>query len=135
MSAVYGGMFAIDWIGVFVTSLSGMLFGLFIMRDFLTAYMAGFWLLIPWLWLRTHDVAHVLYAIAVNVIFLLGMLPEIREYFRWRREGKTGDVSQVMQLTAMGRGMYKIAKRFNLLKVQPTAEEEARAQERHPREP
>ena len=47
MSAVYGGMFAIDWIGVFATSLGGMLFGLLVMRDVLVAYMAGMWFLIP----------------------------------------------------------------------------------------
>ena len=124
MSAVYGGMFAIDWIGVFATSLSGMLFGLLIVRDFLVAYMAGFWFLIPWLWFRTHDVAHLLYAVAVNVILLVGMIPEMKQYLRLRREGKGGDLSEVMRLTAMGRGMYKIAKRFGLLKVQATVDDE-----------
>lgn len=129
MSAVYGGMFAIDWIGVFVTSLGGMLFGLVVMRDMLVAYMAGFWFLIPWLWLRTHDVAHLLYAIAVNVILLIGLIPEIKQYLRLRREGVGGDVSEVMRLTAMGRGMYKMARRFGLLKVQPAADEEGRSQD------
>ena len=124
MSAVYGGMLAIDWIGVFATSLGGMLFGLVIVRDFLVAYMAGFWFLIPWLWFRTHDVAHLLYAVAVNVILLVGMIPEMKQYLRLRREGKGGDLSEVMQLTAMGRGMYKMAKRFGLLKAQPTVDNE-----------
>jgi hypothetical protein len=117
-------MFAIDWIGVFATSLGGMLFGLFIVRDFLVAYMAGFWFLIPWLWFRTHDVEHLLYAVAVNVLLLVGMIPEMKQYVRLRREGKGGDLSEVMQLTAMGRGMYKIAKRFGLLKAQPMENDE-----------
>jgi glycerol-3-phosphate acyltransferase PlsY len=124
MSAVYGGMFAIDWIGVFATSLGGMLFGLFIVRDFLVAYMAGFWFLIPWLWFRTHDVEHLLYAVAVNVVLLVGMVPEVRQYLRLRKEGKGGDLSEVMQLTAMGRGMYKIAARFGLLRAQPMENDE-----------
>ncbi len=124
MSAIYGAMFAIDWIGVFATSLGGMLFGLFIVRDFLVAYMAGFWFLIPWLWFRTHDVEHLLYAVAVNVILLVGMVPEVKQYLRFRKEGKGGDLSEVMQLTAMGRGMYKVAKRFGLLKAQPMADDE-----------
>jgi glycerol-3-phosphate acyltransferase PlsY len=126
MSAVYGGMFAIDWIGVFATSLGGMVFGLFILRDFLVAYMAGFWFLIPWLWFRTHDVAHLLYAIAVNVILTVGMIPEVKQYIKLRRQGKVGDVSEVMQLTAMGRGMYKIAKRFGLLGDQPKSDDDRR---------
>ncbi len=114
LSAVYGGMFAIDWIGVFATSLGGMLLGLFILRDFLVAYMAGLWLLIPWLWFRTHDPAHLAYGVIVNILFVLGILPEIRQYIRFRREGKGGDLSEVMQLTGMGRGIYKMGKRLGL---------------------
>ncbi|MGD1993994.1 MAG: glycerol-3-phosphate acyltransferase [Anaerolineae bacterium] len=119
LSAVYGGMFAIDWIGVFATSIGGMLFGLFILRDVLVAYVAGLWLLIPWLWFRTHDVGHVLYAVAVNILFLLGIVPELRQYVRFRREGKGSDVGQVMQLTGMGRGIYRMARRFGILDTPP----------------
>lgn len=124
LSAVYGGMFAIDWIGVFVTSLAGMAFGLFIVRDVLVAYVAGIWFLIPWLWFRTHDVGHVLYAVAVNVLFLLGMIPELRQYVRFKREGKAADMEQAMQLTGMGRGIYKMARRFGVLDAVPPGGEE-----------
>ncbi len=124
MSAVYGGMFAIDWIGVFSTSIGGMILGLFVLRDFLVAYMAGFWLLIPWLWFRTHDAAYVLYGVAVNVILLIGMIPEMRQYIRIRRQGEVPDISEVMQVTAMGRGMYKIAKRFGVLEKQSKDDDE-----------
>jgi glycerol-3-phosphate acyltransferase PlsY len=116
LSAVYGGLFAIDPIGVFVTSLAGMLLGLFMLRDMLAAYVGGLWLLIPWLWFRTHEVAYLLYAVVVNVIFLLAMLPEARQYIRLRREGKVEDLAGVMQLTGMGRGIYKMAKRFGVIK-------------------
>jgi glycerol-3-phosphate acyltransferase PlsY len=115
LSAVYGGMFAIDWIGVFATSLGGMVFGLFVLRDFLVAYMAGIWFIIPWLWFRTHDVGHLAYAIAVNIILALAMIPEVKQYVKLRREGKVEDLSKVMQLTGMGRGIYKMAERFGLL--------------------
>ncbi len=124
MSAVYGGMFAIDWIGVFATSIGGMILGLFVLRDFLAAYMGGFWLLIPWLWFRTHDVAYLLYGVTVNVILLVGMIPELRQYIRIRREGEVPDLSEVMQLTAMGRGMYKIAQRFGVLEKQSKDDDE-----------
>ena len=115
LSAVYGGMFAIDPIGVFATSLGGMLLGLFILRDMLAAYLGGLWLLIPWLWLRTTDVAYLAYAIAVNIIFLLAMLPEMKQYIQLKREGKGDDLAEVMQLTGMGRGIYKMAKRFGVI--------------------
>jgi glycerol-3-phosphate acyltransferase PlsY len=115
LSAVYGGMFAIDWIGVFATSLAGMVFGLVVLRDVLVAYMAGLWFIIPWLWFRTHDLHHVAYGLAVNVIFLLGIIPEMRQYVKLRREGKGADVSEAMQQTGMGRGIYKMGRRLGLL--------------------
>lgn len=115
LSAVYGGMFAFDPIGVFVTSLAGMLLGLLVLRDVLVAYVGGLWLLIPWLWFRTHDLAYLAYAIAVNIIFVLAILPELRQYVRLRREGTAADVGEVMQLTGMGRGIYKMAKRFGVI--------------------
>ena len=121
-SAVYGGMFAIDWVGVFATSLGGMVFGLFVVRDFLVAYMAGIWFLILWLWLRTHDVGHLLYAIAVNVILMLAMIGEMKQYVKFRREGKGGELSEVMQLTGMGRGIYRMGKRFGLIEGKPRSE-------------
>jgi glycerol-3-phosphate acyltransferase PlsY len=127
LSAVYGGMFAIDWIGVFATSLGGMVFGLFIVRDFLVAYVAGIWFLIPWLWFRTHDVGHVIYAIAVNILFILGMIPELKQYVRFRREGKGADLAEVMQHTGMGRGIYRMAKRFGVLDA-PSGSDAERAE-------
>jgi hypothetical protein len=59
----------------------------------------------------------VIYAIVVNVIFLLAMLPEMRQYIQLRREGKGEDLTEVMQLTGMGRGIYKMAKRFGVIDV------------------
>jgi glycerol-3-phosphate acyltransferase PlsY len=115
LSAVYGGMFAIDWIGVFATSLTGMVFGLVVFRDVLVAYMAGVWFIVPWLWFRTHDLYHLAYGIAVNVIFLLAIIPELRQYLKLSREGKAVDLSEAMQLTGMGRGIYKMGRRFGLL--------------------
>jgi hypothetical protein len=92
-----------------------MLLGLFVLRDMLAAYLGGLWLLIPWLWFRTHDVAYLAYAIAVNLIFILAMLPEMKQYIRLRREGVGDELSEVMQLTGMGRGIYKMAKRFGVI--------------------
>lgn len=115
LSAVYGGMFAIDWIGVFATSIGGMVFGLFVLRDVLAAYMGGLWLIIPWLWFRTHDLHYVAYGVAVNIIFLLAMIPEMSQYLRFRREGKAAAMADAMQLTGMGRGIYKMGRRFGLL--------------------
>jgi glycerol-3-phosphate acyltransferase PlsY len=115
LSSVYGGLFAIDWIGVFVTSIGGMLFGLLIARKVFVAYMAGLWFLVPWLWFRTRDLGHVIYALVVNVIFVVAMIPEIRQMRKLVREGNQLDVSRAMQLTAMGRGISKMAKKLGVI--------------------
>ncbi|OQY18524.1 MAG: hypothetical protein B6I34_10605 [Anaerolineaceae bacterium 4572_32.1] len=116
MSIVYGGMFAIDWIGVFATSLGGMLFGLVVLRDVLVAYMAGLWFVIPWLWFRTHDLWYVAYGVVVNVVLLIAMIPEMKQYIKFKRERKDIDLSVTMQQTGMGRGIYKMANRLGVFK-------------------
>jgi glycerol-3-phosphate acyltransferase PlsY len=116
ISTIYGGVFVIDWIGVFATAIPGMLFGLVVLRDILTAYMAGVILLIPWLWWRTQDVSILIYAIFVNIIFAIAMIPEIKAWLKIRREEKWDDPAEVMQLSGMGRGLLKMAKKFGLIK-------------------
>jgi glycerol-3-phosphate acyltransferase PlsY len=123
LSSVYGGLFAIDWIAVFVVSVGGMLLGLLILRNVFVAYMAGLWLLVPWLWFRTHDLGHVGYAVAVNIVFVIAMLPEIKQMVRLQREGKQLDMIQAMQLTGMGRGIYKMAKKLGVVQDVDTAPE------------
>lgn len=116
LSAVWGGMFVIDWIGVFATSIVGMLLGPMIAREVYVAYMAGIWLLIPWLaWRFQGSPAHLIYGIAVNLIFIVASIPDIKQYVYWRKQGKV-DFSDTVQLTAMGRGMYKLGKRLGVFK-------------------
>ena len=116
ISAIFGGMFVIDWIGVFATSLGGMIFGLAIVRDMLVAYLAGVWFLIPWLWFRTHDLNYLLYAVAVNIVLNVATIPEIKKWIKITKEGKWSETSEVMQLTGMGRGILKVAQKMGLHK-------------------
>lgn len=114
MSAIYGGFLVVDWIGALVTSNLGMALGLFVFRNVLVSYMAGLWLMIPWIWFRTHDLAHLAYAIFVNIVFPVAMIPEIRRGIRLRREGKTSDLSKQMDATPMGKMMKKMVGRFGI---------------------
>jgi glycerol-3-phosphate acyltransferase PlsY len=116
ISTIYGSVFVIDWIGVFITAIPGMLFGLVVLRDILTAYMAGVILLIPWLWWRTKDISILIYVIFVNIIFVIAMIPEIKAWMKIRKEDKWDDPTVVMQLSGMGRGLLKMAKKFGLIK-------------------
>jgi len=44
ISPSYGGFFAVDLLGTIVSSLTGLIFGFFIVRDILIAYTSG----LPW---------------------------------------------------------------------------------------
>ena len=116
LSAIYGGLFAIDWIGVFATGFGGMILGLVFIRNVVVSYLAGMWLMIPWLWFRTHDLGHLIYAIAVNVIFTVAMIPEIRMIRDYERRGIKADMAAGMDMTPMGRMISKMANRWGLLK-------------------
>jgi glycerol-3-phosphate acyltransferase PlsY len=111
VSALYGGMLVVDFIGAIICAFLGMFFGLFIVKDVLVAYLSGIWLLIPWFWFRTHDPVYLVYAIAVNIIIILALVPEIRDQIKAHREGSY-DMQAAMESFPMGRGMLKIMERF-----------------------
>jgi len=115
ISAAYAGLLAISVPGFFVCSLGGMLFGLLVLRDVWSAYCAGVWAIIPWVWFTTHDVAYLFWGVFVNVVFMLGMIPETRQWFRIRREDKWNDTTEVMQLSGMGRGLLKMARKLGIV--------------------
>jgi glycerol-3-phosphate acyltransferase PlsY len=108
ISAYYGGIFVIDWLGALVTMVAGMLLGFGLVRDFFVAYMSGMWLLIPWAWFTTHRLDYLLYAVAANVIFMVSMIPDIRQYLAIKKIASV-DMSQVLATNPMGRGMMKMA--------------------------
>lgn len=111
MSSIYGAFFVIDWLGAIVCSVGGMLLGFFLIKDILVAYMAGAWLMIPWFWFRTRDPAFIIFAIAMNVLYILALLPEIRMQIKAHQEGKA-DMTKGLESFPMGRGMLKIMRFF-----------------------
>ena len=88
---IYGGLLAVDWLALPVTTIVGTSVGLFAMRDMFAAYALGMWLLIPWFWWRA-DAAHVIYAVIVNLLFVVATIPEMRQYFERRRNGELKQV-------------------------------------------
>jgi len=117
ISAAYAGLLSISGVGFLVCSLGGMLAGLVVLRDVWSAYCAGVWAMIPWIWFTTGDPVLLGYAVFVNVVFMLGMMPETRQWFRIRRENKWNDTTEVMQLSGMGRGLLKMARRLGVVKT------------------
>lgn len=108
ISAYYGGLFVIDWLGALVTMISGLLFGMLVIRDYFIAYMSGLWFIIPWLWFATKDPVYVLYALAVNIIYIIASIPDLKQYSKIKKTTKI-DPKMVLETNPMGRGMLKMS--------------------------
>ncbi len=116
LSAIYGALLVIDWIGMVIAAVGGMLVGLFVLRSVLLAYTLGPWLVVPWIWWRTGDPAFVAFSVAAALMFTISMAPEIKQWRRISKEEKWDDYQTVMQLSGMGRGILKMAKMIGVVK-------------------
>ena len=92
------------------------------LKSVLLAYTGGTWLMIVWLWIRTRgDPAYVIYAIAANLIMALAMIPDVRNIIDRRRRGVSGSYAGAMEVTPMGRGITKLARRLGLMQEKDQA--------------
>ena len=115
-SAILGGLFVIDWLAALVSPMAGLLLGMLVFRNMIVASLSWLWLLIPWfLWRTGGDIRYILYAIVVNVLFILAMIPDIKIARKYQREGKYIEYGLGnLKSNPMGRGMLKIAKFFRV---------------------
>jgi glycerol-3-phosphate acyltransferase PlsY len=115
-TAIMGGLFVIDWIAIFITSVVGLFLGMVVFRNMVVATLSWIWLLVPWLWWRTNgNWEYILYGVAVNVLFILAMIPEVRNIMSYKAKGKQLEYGMGnLKSNPMGRGMLKIAKFFNV---------------------
>jgi hypothetical protein len=81
--------------------------GLFVLRDMLIAYSLGQWLLIAWFAWQAGP-PEVAYAVAINLLYTIAMIPELREYLAKRRSGELKQVASWKEFRtahpAMGTG-------------------------------
>jgi acyl phosphate:glycerol-3-phosphate acyltransferase len=115
-SAILGGLLVIDWPAAFILPIAGLFLGMLVFRNMIVASLGWIWLLIPWFWWRTDgNPAYMLYAVAVNIIFLLAMVPEYQTAMKYRKEGKYLEYGMgSLKANPMGRGMLKIANFFHV---------------------
>ena len=115
ISPIYGGFFVVDFIGIVVSTITSLLFGFFIVRDMVVAYVSGVWFMLIWLIIFQGDWPHIIYGVAINIIFILGFVPEIKDYAKQKQRGEI-DMQEAMRTTPMGRGMIKIMDFFGVNK-------------------
>lgn len=115
-SAIMGGLLVIDWLAILVTPIAGLLLGMLAFRNMIVASLSWLWLLIPWFWWRTDgDPSHILYAVTLNMLVLLAMLPEYQTAIKYKKEGKYIEYGLgSLKSNPMGRGMLKIAQFFRV---------------------
>jgi glycerol-3-phosphate acyltransferase PlsY len=115
ISPMTGGFLVIAPLGTIVSSVVGLFAGL-ALRQVVLSYMLWPWFMIPWVWWRTRDAAHVGYAVAVNVLFLLALVPDLPGIVSRARRGANGDYMAAMEMTPQGRGIKRIGVRLGLIK-------------------
>jgi glycerol-3-phosphate acyltransferase PlsY len=115
-SAVLGGLLVIDWLAAFLSPVAGLFFGMIVFRNMVVASLSWLWLLIPWFWWRTSgDIQYILYAVAVNLLFIIAMIPEIKMAQKYKKDGKLIEYGLGnLKSNPMGRSMLKIAKFFRV---------------------
>ncbi len=86
MSAILISFAIVDWLGVLVSFSISLLVGL-IRKDFYIGNKLSILLMIPWIWFRTHNWSLLLFAVTLNVMNIIAVIPEIKEINRLRKEG------------------------------------------------
>jgi glycerol-3-phosphate acyltransferase PlsY len=110
-SAIIGGMLVIDPLGLVATNLAGILVG-WLAGDVLVLRWTFLILLIPWLWLRTGDPLHLIYAIVINLIYWGKMSPELIQFVKILKVGGLSTQEEVAGDMAMGVRLGRLLDRY-----------------------
>ncbi|MCW4052930.1 MAG: glycerol-3-phosphate acyltransferase [Candidatus Bathyarchaeota archaeon] len=85
VSCLLGSLVFFDWISIPVSIALSLGIGLFVIDDAFIAYLSMPIYLIPWTLITTGASQFSAYAIVVNAIYWIALIPEIREYVNFRR--------------------------------------------------
>jgi acyl phosphate:glycerol-3-phosphate acyltransferase len=115
LSPALGVLLVVDPIGMLVANLVAMFLGFFVFREFLIVITAGTWLMIPWLWFRTGRWELVVFALLINILLVLALIPDVSRYIRARRSGVVS-MENAMADIPMGRMMNRMMERLGTKK-------------------
>lgn len=116
-SAIMGGLLVLDPLAILVTPIVGLALGMLVFRNMIVATVSWMWLLIPWFWLRdAGNLPKIIYAVAVNILFILAMIPDIKTGLKYKKEGKVDAYGRgSLSSHPMGRGYMKMAKALGFM--------------------
>jgi len=124
ISPIMGGMLVVDWLGLIVTGVVANLFGQLVLKTPMAGFSLSLPLLTLWFALVTQSWWHVGYAAAINVVYWIAVIPELKTYVRLRREGREADFFAAMSTTPMGRGRQQLMDRLSFFKGRKRKERE-----------
>jgi glycerol-3-phosphate acyltransferase PlsY len=88
VSSLWGSLLVMSWRAIPLTAIPSLLIGLFIIDDGFFAYLSAPLYVIPWALIYKGVGQWFAYAVIVNIIYWVALLPEIREYLEFRKTGE-----------------------------------------------
>lgn len=115
-AVIFGSFILLDWVGALLCTLGGLAFGMIILGNTMIAYISWLWLMIPWLAWRM-GTPGLIYALVINLIFIVATIPEMRLMLRMRRAGTyQAYIEGLYGSSPRWRGMKKMTDRLWLLR-------------------
>lgn len=118
ISAIYGGLLAIDPLAILVPTVIGLVLGLLIIRSFVVMYLLSILLIIPWMIYRHDYPGFWIYAVVVCVFYILTMAQDAAAFLK--PGAKVMKERDVMEQMPMGRMMIKMMDRIRFNKKENT---------------
>lgn len=112
-SPMIGGFLAVDWLGVLLTNAVGSIAGV-VVGSLLVMRWSWMMLMIAWIWWRTGDLWHVGYAIVAVMLYVIALLPELRQYVRLKQDHAYPSQESVAEVLTMGKTMGRMMDRYSL---------------------
>jgi len=113
-SAMFGGLLAIDPLGVVVTNMVGTVFGALI-GNIIVLRWGGMFLMVPWLAYRTGHWAYVAYMLVVLAAYFVALRPDLAQYLKFRKQERAPSQEDIADFLAMGRRLGRFMDRYSLL--------------------
>ena len=108
-SVILGSVAVVDYTAAIATPILGLFSGVFIFGNIGIANLGWLLLLVPWLWLRTFSLPILIYAIVLNVIALITLIPEAKRFIEYSKKGKLKGFGETYYSSSpMARGIKKI---------------------------
>lgn len=113
LSPALGALLVLNPVGTLVCVILAMLIGMFILKEIAFIVMGGPILFIIWTALFSRNWAFIVFAVVINILLIIAVIPDMLKHFTAVKSGKT-DLSSSMDSIPMGQMMKKMMTRMGL---------------------